>query len=82
MKLVEMCSTEFPVAKDCLEKDRNVDDIPTVDENQEGREEQIRQFVAVLNKVKLPLKHISRSGEKPGDKATTDAKSTKWYTEG
>ena len=43
VKLAEMCGAEFPIAKDCLKKNRYVDNIPTGDENEEGREEQIRQ---------------------------------------
>ena len=63
-----------------------MDDIPTGDETEEGREEQIQQVVAVLDKVKFSLKHITRSGEKPGDKASTDDEPTKmlgykWFTE-
>ena len=51
--LAEMCGSEFPIGKDCLEKDR------------QGCEELIRQVVAVLDKVKFSLKHVTRSGEKP-----------------
>ena len=55
VKLAEMCGSEFPIAKDCLEKDRYVDVIPTGQETEEGREEQIRQVVEVLDKLTFSL---------------------------
>ena len=72
-----MCGDEYPIGKECLENDRYVDEIPTRDEMEEGKEEQICQVVAVLDKIKFSLKHNTRSGEKPGDKASTDDESTK-----
>ena len=63
----------FPFQKIVWRYDNYVDDIPTGDKTEEGREEQICQEVAALNKVKFSLKHITWSGEKPGDKASTDA---------
>ena len=56
-----------------------MDDIPTGDETEEGREEQISQVVAVLDKIKLSLKSITRSGEKPGK--STKMLGYKWFTE-
>ena len=49
----------FPFQKIVWRYDNYVDDIPTGDKTEEGREEQICQEVAALNKVKFSLKHIT-----------------------
>ena len=80
-----MYGSKFPIAKDCLEKDRYVEDIPIGDETEEGWEEQMWQVAVVLDKVTFSLKHINRSGDKPGDKASTieftKMLEYKWFTE-
>ena len=63
-----------------------MDNITTGDETEEGREEQIQQVVAIMDNVKFSLQHMTRSRQKPGDKASTDDESTKilgykWLTE-
>jgi len=71
-KLAEISAEEFPMAKECLERDRYVDDILSGTDSIEDRDEQINQVQELLSKAGFSLKYVVKSGENPGEKASTD----------
>ena len=85
-RLAEIGKDEFPHAKEPLSRNRYVDDIFSGSETAQGRELQISQVSALLEKAGFNLKFVVRSGEKPDEKASSDGKymkllGYKWDTE-
>ena len=76
-RLADIGAEEFPKAKDCIQKNRYVDDIIPGANNIEEAEEQISQVKELLAKAGFSLKYVVRSGEPPGEKASSDGESVK-----
>ena len=76
-KLADIGADDFPLANDCLKKDRYVDDILPGADTQEEAEEQIQQVKNLLSKAGFSLKYVVRSGQIPEDKASSDGEHIK-----
>ena len=76
-KLADIGAKEYPLAKDCLKKDRYVDDILPGADTQEEAEEQILQVKNLLSKAGFVLKYVVKSGQIPEEKASSDGENIK-----
>ena len=76
-KLADIGANDYPLAKDCLKKDRYVDDILPGADTQEEAEEQILQVKNLLSKAGFLLKYVVKSGQVPEEKASTDGENIK-----
>ena len=76
-KLGEMGADEYPKAKECIQRDRYVDDIIPGADTLEEVNEQINQVKKLLSTAGFSLKYVVKSGEPPGEKASTDGEHVK-----
>jgi len=65
-------SGSIPAAMNSLTKERYVEDILSGEDTEEDRDEQIKQVQELLSKAGFSLKYVVKSGENPGEKASTD----------
>ena len=70
--LAELGKDEFPMAPECIARDWYVDDIlPRADSIQEV-EEQISHVKQLLSRAGFSLKYVIKSGDVPGDSASSE----------
>ena len=68
---------EFPLAPDCIARDRYVDDILPGADTTEEVEEQISQVKQLLSTAGFSLKYVIKTGDKPGESASSDGTTIK-----
>ena len=83
--LAEIGRVDFPLAPECIARDRYVDDIlPGADSIQEV-DEQISQVKQLLSRAGFSLKYVIKTGDIPDESASSDGETIKmlgykWHT--
>ena len=76
-QLAELGSDLYSKGKICIQRDRYVDALHPGADTVEQRGVEIIQTVALLEMAGFEPKHITKSGEAPCDKASSDGESVK-----
>ena len=70
--LAELGKVDYPMAPECIARDRYVDDILPGADTIEQVDEQISQVKQLLSMAGFSLKYVIRTGDQPGDSASSD----------
>ena len=75
--LAELGKVDYPLAPECIARDRYVDDILPGADTVEQVDEQISQVRQLLSTAGFSLKYVIRTGDQPGDSASSDGETIK-----